>query len=187
MKQREPESSGRPARRSKSRRGSETVEFTLVLLPLLAMLGGVVDTAWAVWAKSTLQQAVRLGVRTGVTLTAGQMVGGACLTDTVKGIVQSNAMGLLRGSSGLSKIKVNYIQPPAPNSNAAAVDVSALATADAPGNIMQVSVQGFSLVPLLPRITSWHGPVDTSPLIVTVYSADLIEPNRNPPCVGTAP
>ena len=99
----------------------------------------------------------------------------------------TNALGLLGGSTGLAKIKVNYLQPPAPTSNAAAVDVSTQAAGNTPGNIMQVSVQGFSLVPLLPRIFDWHTGADNSPLIINVFSADLIEPSRDPPCIGTAP
>ena len=163
------------------------VEFTLVLLPLLAMLLVLMDTAWAIWAKSTLQQAVRYGVRNGITLTTAQMAQGACLTDTVKALVQQNSMGLVAGKSGLALIKVNYYQPPAANSNAAAVDVSNQNNGNAPGNIMQVSVQNFSLVPLMPRLFSWKQAPDTNPLLISVYAADLIEPSRTPPCIGTAP
>jgi len=168
-------------------RGSEAIEFTLVLLPLFSITAVLVDTSWAVFAKSALQRAVRLGVRSGVTLTASQMATGACLTDTVKGIVQQNSLGILNGSTGISMIKVNYLQPPQPGSTAAAVDVSNQSTGDTPGNIMEVSVQNFSLIPLLPRIFNWKQAADNSPLIITVSSADLIEPSRNPPCIGTAP
>jgi hypothetical protein len=170
-------------------RGAEPLEFTLVLLPLLAMLTVLMDTSWAVFAKATLQRAVRIGVRTGITLTASQLAHGACLTDTVKSTVQANAIGLLAGSSGLGLIKVNYFQPPAVDSNSAATDVSANSDGDLPGNIMQVSVQNFSLIPLLPRIFNWKEKPDTSPLVFSVYSADLIEPasGTDRPCIGTAP
>jgi Flp pilus assembly protein TadG len=171
-------------------RGAEPLEFTLVLLPLLAMVTVLLDTSWAVFAKSTLQRAVRIGVRTGIILTASQMAQGACLTDTVKSTVQANAMGLLHGSSGLGLIKVHYFQPPAVDSNSAATDVSANSDGDQPGNIMQVSVQNYSLVPLLPRIFNWKTAADTNPLVIQgVYSADLIEPasSTDRPCIGTAP
>lgn len=177
----------RRAERARRRRGSELLEFSLVIVPLLAMMTVLLDTGWAIFAESTLQRAVRIGVRTGVTLTASQMSGGACLTDTVKGVVQSNSFGLLNGSSGLAKIKVNYFLPPAPNSSSAATDVSTQADGDAPGNIMQVSVQGYSLHPLMPRVYGLRG-VDNSDLVIAnVNSADIIEPSRNPPCIGTAP
>ena len=177
---------GRASRRRRTK-GSELLEFTLVIMPLMAMITVLADTGWAVFAESTLQRAVRIGVRTGVTLTASQMASGACLTDTVKSVVQSNAFGLLHGSSGLAKVKVNYFLPPEPASTAAATDVSAQSNGDAPGNIMKVSVQNFSLAPLMPRIFSTRLAMDNSPLIITVNSADIIEPDRNPPCVGTAP
>lgn len=156
---------------------------------MMAFTTVLADTAWAIWAKATLQRAVRLGVRAGVTLTAQQMANGACLTDTVKGVVQGYAFGLLNGSSGLALIKVNYLQPPAPGSNAAATDVSGQANGDQGGNIMQVSVQNFNLVPLMPRITSWKTAPDRNPMIFSVSSADVIEPSGaySAPCIGTAP
>jgi Flp pilus assembly protein TadG len=181
--------SGRRGRAFGSR-GAEPLEFTLVLLPLLAMVTVLVDTSWAVYTKSTLQRAVRIGVRNGIVLTAGQMAQGACLTDTVKSTVQANAMGLLRGDSGLAMVKVHYIQPPAANSAGAAVDVSANSDGNQPGNIMQVSVENYSLIPLLPRIYNWKIQADRNPLVIVgVSSADLIEPASatDRPCIGTAP
>jgi Flp pilus assembly protein TadG len=171
---------------NRHRRGAELLEFSLAFLPLMSMLLITANIAWAVFAKSALQRAVRMGVRTGVTLTAGQMTGGACLTDTVKATVQQNALGLLSSSAGLAKIKVHYLKPPDVNSTAAATDVSTQLNGNQPGNIMVVSVEGFSLVPILPRIYVGQ-PVDKNPLIITVSSADRIEPSRNPPCIGTAP
>jgi hypothetical protein len=38
--------------------------------------------------------------------------------------VQQRSLGLLKGSSGLARIKVRYYQPPAPGSTGPAVDVS---------------------------------------------------------------
>jgi Flp pilus assembly protein TadG len=192
MTQIEPQTARKSGRRPRAfrSRGAEPLEFTLVLLPMLAMVTVLLDTSWAVYAKSTLQRAVRLGVRTGITLTASQMATGACLTDTVKSTVQANSMGLLHGSSGLALIKVHYFQPPAINSTSAAADVSPNSDGDQPGNIMQVSVQGFSLVPLVPRIFNWNAAADKNPLVIQgVFSADLIEPasSTDRPCIGTAP
>lgn len=172
------------------RKGSELLEFSLVVLPLLAMITVLADTAWAIFAESTLQRAVRIGVRTGVTLTASspQVTAAGDLTTAVKQVVQSNSFGLLSGTAGYAKIKVNYYLPPPPSSTASATDVSSQANGDAPGNIMKVSVQGFSLNPLMPRIYGSNTPVDNSALVVAnVNSADIIEPSRNPPPIGTAP
>ena len=49
---------GGPWRRKARRRGSEALEFTLVIVPLLAITTVLVDTAWAIFAESTLQRAV---------------------------------------------------------------------------------------------------------------------------------
>jgi len=179
--------------------GSEVLEFTFAFLPLLAFTFVLVDTAWAVMAKATVQRAVRIAVRTGITLTATSpqiTSGGGTLTGAVKGLVQSNSLWLLNGTTGLSYIKVNYYYPPASGTTGSVTEVSTCTAvalpscptvADASGNIMQVSVQGLSIGALVPRIFGPGKGVDNSPTSVTVYSADIIEPNTNPPPVGTAP
>ena len=195
MTQSEPGTGQKSGRRRRGFRcrGAEPLEFTLVLLPMLAMVTVLLDTSWAVYTKATLQRAVRIGVRTGITLTASQMGTGACLTDTVKGVVQSNAMGLLGSGTSAANyalIKVHYFQPPAVSSSSAATDVSNKSDGDQPGYIMQVSVQNFSLNPLLPRIYKWQTAPDKTPMVLQgVYSADLIEPASisDRPCIGTAP
>jgi Flp pilus assembly protein TadG len=171
--------------RAVRQRGSEALEFTFVMLPLVCMIFILLNIAWAVFAKSTLQRAVRIGVRTGVATST--VAAGSSLTDVVKGVVQANSLGLLNGTTGLSYIKVHYFLPPATGSTSPPTDVSSALNADAGGNIMQVSVQGFSLIPIVPRIFHWYEAPDINPLIVNVYSADIIEPNRTPPPVGTAP
>jgi Flp pilus assembly protein TadG len=88
-------------------KGAEVLEFTLVLLPMLAMILVLMDTAWAIYVESSLQYAVRVGVRSGVTITAAQTPKGSCLTDMVKSTVQQNSFGLLSGASNLALIKVN--------------------------------------------------------------------------------
>ena len=163
------------------------LEFTLTLLPMLIIIFTMLDVAWAIFSKGTLEYAVRTGVRKGVTITGTQATAaGGCLTDMVKSHVQANSLGLLRGSSGLAKIKVNYLQPPPPGSTAAATDVSTQSNGNQPLNIMQVSVQGFTLAALVPRIFGWKT-IDTSATTISIASADLIEPSRDVPCIGTAP
>ncbi|HEY3840540.1 MAG TPA: TadE/TadG family type IV pilus assembly protein [Bryobacteraceae bacterium] len=161
------------------------MEFTLVMLPLLSMIFILLNITWAVFTKSTLQRAVRIGVRAGISTTS--TTSGTCLTDLVKSTVEANSMGLLNGTTGLGYIKVNYYMPPASNTNTPPTDVSSALNADNGGNIMQVSVQGYSLLPIVPRIYDWKQAPDKNPLIVNVYAADIIEPSRTPPCVGTAP
>lgn len=173
-------------RRHRGRKGSELVEFTFCFLPLLMMVFLLMDVSWAIFVKSSLQYAVRAGVRYGVTVT-GTQAGNSDLTTLVKSVVQNNSLGLLSGSTGLAKIKVNYLQPPAPGSTAAATDVSNQSYGNTPGNIMQVSIQGFSLIPLAPRIFSWKQAADGSSTVIAAVAADVIEPSNDVPAIGTAP
>src|SRR5262249_3240398 len=104
-----------------------------------------------------------------------------------KSTVQQNSFGMLTGDTRLALIKVNYFKPPAADSIDPVTDVSGQVDGNTPGNIMQVSVQGYSLMPLVPRIFNWNDKPERNPLLITVYAADRIEPSRNPPCIGTAP
>jgi Flp pilus assembly protein TadG len=167
-------------------RGSEIVEFALVLMPMLAALTVVIDIGWAVFAKSTLQRAVRVGVTAGTTLTASQITQG-CLTAAIKSKVQQNASGILSGTAGLNSIKVRYFLPPLPDSTGPATDVSSQADGNTPGNIIQVSVENFVFQPLLPRIISLQKGSSKSPLALYAYSAGLIQPTQDRPCIGAAP
>jgi len=113
------------------------------------------DSAWAIFVKSTLEYAVRAGVRQGITITGTQATAAnSNQTAMVKSIVQQNALGLLSGATGLAKIKVNYFLPPAANSNAAMTDVSTQADGNAGLNVMQVSVQ--KLHPAVARTAHIH-------------------------------
>jgi Flp pilus assembly protein TadG len=175
-------------RRSRRRKGAETIEFALTFLPFVAMLFLLVDSAWAIFAKSTLEYAVRAGVRQGITITGTQATAaGSNQTAMVKAIVQSNALGLLSGATGLSEIKVNYFLPPAPGSNGAMTDVSTQTNGNAPLNVMQVSVQGYSIASLVPRMFSWKTKGDGSAMAIGAVAADLIEPGSDSPPIGTAP
>jgi Flp pilus assembly protein TadG len=169
------------------------LEFTFALLPLLVMTFVLLDVAWAIFAKNTLAYAVRAGLRVGITATgtkaktAGPGGTASDLTTMVKTAVQNNALGLLKGATGLAKIKVHYFLPPTTSSTLGLTDVSTLASGDTPLNVMQVSVQGFSLSPLIPRIFSWNQAPDNASTNINAIAADLIEPSRDVPPIGAAP
>jgi len=170
------------SRRRRRAKGAQIVEFTLNFLPFMAMVIVVVDTAWAVFAEATLQQSVRMAARVGVTLTNTQINGD--LTSAVKALVQQHSVGLLNGATGLSYIKVNYF-----DGNNPSTDVSTQSWGNISGNIMQVSVQNFPLVPLMARIFTLKDSPDRNALSISVYSADVIEPmstSLTPP-IGAAP
>lgn len=169
-------------------RGAEFLEFTFTFLPFVAMLFVLMDVAWAVFVKATLDYAVRAGVRTGITITGTQAAAaGSDLTSMVKSIVQQKSLGTLSGPAGLAKIKVHYFLPPSDGSTAPATDVSGQANGNSPGNIMQVSIEGFMLPALVPRIFSWNQAADASGTAIHAVAADLIEPSHDTPPIGTAP
>jgi Flp pilus assembly protein TadG len=172
----------RLSRRRRGSQGAQLLEFTLNFLPFMIMIIVLVDTAWAIFAQATLQQAVRMAVRAGVTLTTAQVT--TNLTDTVKADVQAHAVGLLNGATGKAYIQVHYFDQDNPS-----VDVSTQASGNRGGNIMRVSVVGYPLVPLMPRFFSWKDTVDKSPMSMTVYAADMIEPIATylTPAIGPAP
>jgi Flp pilus assembly protein TadG len=167
--------------RRRRTKGAELIEFTLNFLPFLMMIIVVVDTAWNVFAQATLQQAVRMAVRQGVTLTTTQVTGN--LSDTVKTLVQQHAVGLLNGTNGKSYIKVHYFDGDNPS-----VDVSTQSWGNNSGNIMRVSVENFPVSPLFARLWMGGG-VDKTSTNISVYAADMIEPiSQNlKPAIGPAP
>src|ERR1035441_6008677 len=81
----------RPAK-SFRRRGSTMVEGSLVILPLLAVLFGVLDLSIAIFVKNTVQFAVCQGVRYAVT---SQTMTGMGQDDSIKTVVQNYTLGFL--------------------------------------------------------------------------------------------
>jgi Flp pilus assembly protein TadG len=168
-------------------RGSELIEFTMVLVPLFSILFVLIDISWAIFAKSTLQYAIRAAVRQGVTITGTQATAaGETLTQMVKDTVQANALGLLSGTTGRAYIQVHYLMQDS-TSSTGLTDVSTNANGNNAGNIMQVSIVGFPLSPLVARIYTAGSAVDKAPTNLNVSSADAIEPSVDIPPIGVAP
>src|ERR1019366_1862151 len=140
--------------KSKSCRGAEMIEFTFALLPLLVMVFVLLDVAWAIFAQSTLAGAVRAGLRLGITETKTQMAqaGGTDLTTMVKQRVQSYAGGLLGKlptDPRYQAIKVHYY-------DTTVTDVCADPNGLKQGYIMTVSIEGYSMNPLVARLWGWN-------------------------------
>ena len=115
--------------------GSEVVEFGLVLLPLLAVLFLIMDVSWLFFAQASLQHAAGVGVRYAIT-------NNNLSQDSIKSVVQENAMGFLAGDSGLNKITVSYYSPANPSKPLKG------SGSTAGGNIIEISVQGVTVNPL---------------------------------------
>lgn len=160
-----------PHKSARGLRGSVLIESSFVLLPLLAILFGVVDIAFAVFVRDTMQFAVRQGVRYAVT---SQTMAGMGQDQSIKTIIQTNSMGLLDGLSpthnGMSQISITYYNPV----NLAVVTGTG---SNSGGNIVVVSCNGLSWAWMAPLLRS------ATPMQFSVSSADIMEgsPIAGPP------
>jgi|SRR5579872_7055400 len=140
----------------RAERGSETIEFGLVIVPLFAFMFLILDISWAVFTKVTLQQSVREGVRYAVTY---QTSGALGQDASIKAVVQQASIGILQGATGASLISIQYYTP----------DTLAPTASNAAGNIVSVSVNGYSLSPMGPLL---HG---NTPLNLSATAWDRTE------------
>jgi Flp pilus assembly protein TadG len=143
--------------RTKSRqRGNAMIEVGLTVVLLFGLIFLVMDLSMLLFIRSTLQQAVRDGVRVGVT---SRLVGSTTnLSDSVKTAVQGGALGFLNGASGACRISVNYFDPN-----------TGTASTGAQGDILVVSVNNYNYTPLGAIMKS------ANPLSISVSSSDIVE------------
>src|SRR5437899_1976358 len=125
----------RGSRRSR-RKGAEIVEASLIIVPLFGLIFLSLDLSMVIFVRSTLQHAVREGVRYAIT---GANSPGPCHDDSIKTIVKNNALGLLNSTTASAAIHVHFQNP-----------VTGAVTNNDRGNIVQVSVEGYQFLPLAP-------------------------------------
>lgn len=157
------------------------VEFTLVMLPMLMFLFLILDVAWAVYSRATLQYAVAQGVRFAVTsLTIGTLG----QKDSIRTVVQQNAFGRLGANSSApawAKIQVHFYLPDG-------TDVSGVAGGNGQHNgvypLVQVSVEGLSQTTFMPTI-KMPGLGTLSPIVMSARAWDRMEasPLKGPPAM----
>lgn len=146
--------------------GSTMVEFSIVILPLLALVFLIMDCAWALFGRASLQHAAREGVRYAVTATP---LPGSCMNASIRQVVQQNSFGFVPAAAAASDIAVTYFNPitlkPVTGANSTAA-----------GNVVQVSISNVSVT----SIGLWHG---STPLNLGAQAADVMEGNPSgPPC-----
>ncbi|MBS1855352.1 MAG: pilus assembly protein [Acidobacteria bacterium] len=153
----------RSGKLSRTRRGSVLVESSFAILPLLALMFGIIDIAFAIFVRNTMQFAVRQGVRYAVT---SQTMTGLGQDDSIKAVVRTYSMGLLDGLSpdgdGSRHIAINYYDP-------IGLTLLAGAGSNVGGNIVVVSCNGLSWAWMVPLLRS------TAPMQFSVSSADIME------------
>ena len=142
-----------------SHRGSAMIEGTFVFLLLLGLLFLLMDLSWGIFAKASIQHAVREGVRYAVT---SQTDGSNGQVASIKNVVQQNAMGFLAGSSNYALINVNFY----------AADTLAVLTgpgSNSGGNLVIVSVDNYQLKPMFPLLRP------ATPVQFSVRAGDKME------------
>ena len=150
-------------------RGNTMVESAFALLPLFILIFGIIDFSMAIFLRSTLQNAVREGVRYAVTY---QLMSGSCQDDSIRTVVKNNSVGFIN-SSNTSMVTVRYYVPsnlttPVTGTNS-----------NFPGNVVEIGVEGYNW--------NWMAPLSrgSSALTMNLYSADVMEGlpgGVNPPC-----
>jgi hypothetical protein len=155
-----------------SQKGTESVEFALVLLPLFAFVFLIINIAWLIFARACLQEAVRQGVRYAIT---GQTLSGMGLDASVQTAVQQDSFGFIPAANA-GCVSVQFFSPS---------DLSTPLTgsgSDAPGNVVKVSIGNFSVRPLSALL------INSAPIPLTASSSDIMQggPGGLPPSRGTA-
>ncbi len=157
------------------------LEFALAILPVLGFLFLLLDVAWAVYSRATLQYAVAQGVRYAIT---SQTLGGLGQKDSIRTIVQRNAFGNLGANSSAaawSSIQVHFYLPNG-------TDVSGVVGGNGQQNgvypLVEVSVESISEKSLLP-IVRIPGLGTLGPIIMSARAWDRMEasPPSGPPAM----
>jgi Flp pilus assembly protein TadG len=148
-------------KRKRRSAGNALLEGALVIIPTFAMIAGFVDFGLMFFRWTTLQNAAREGVRYAVTFQTSGSLGQA---DSIRQVVQTNAMGLVRASDTPQSIIVKYYKQATPN-------VEVTTNGNSPGNIVEIHIQS----PLYSWILSGPGALRTQgPMRFNVYAYDIL-------------
>ncbi|MDZ7636934.1 MAG: hypothetical protein U5J83_01540 [Bryobacterales bacterium] len=166
--------SARVARKRKGQRGAEALGGAFVMMLILPLSFLIVDIAWGVFIKVSLQHAVREGVRFAITSQTSTGAGGASMghIDSIKGVTLAAAGGLMAGQEDTVSVKfysaesATLAEDTGPNRNRG-------------GNIVMVNIENYAYRPLIPvyKIGQWQSLeiLDDPPMLMTVHAADRME------------
>ena len=162
-KRRRVQSGALPRRTARGRRerGTVFVEFSLVFIPLFALLLLIMDFGWIIFAQASLQEAAREAVRYGIT---GQIASGCSGLDcSIRKQVVAYSFGFVRSSNASSLVSIHYYSP------TTLTDVTGTSSATLGGNIVQVSISNVT-------VKSFAGLLQTgSPVVLAATSSDVME------------
>ncbi len=157
--------------RNRRRAGAALLEFALTVLPTFGLIFAFIDFGLLLFRWATLQNAVREGCRYAITF---QTMTGDGQNASIEAVVQQYAMGIVSTTDNPQDIFVKYYSP----TNLTTPIVGA---GNAPGNIVEVSVQGVSwswIAPLSGSSGSGGVPFlrNTTPITLNIYSSDILGP-----------
>jgi Flp pilus assembly protein TadG len=152
------------------RRGNVILEFALVMTPFFALALTTIELALPIFKKSTFENAVREGCRYGITYQTtynGMTYGSQTLA--IQAVVEANGMGFLNDPT---LILVDYFN------SSTFVKVTGQPGANSDGNILQVSILGYTHKWIAPVAWFWGATtfqINPAPLSITAVSADRLE------------
>jgi cytochrome c-type biogenesis protein CcmE len=145
-------------------RGSAALEAALVILPMFAILLAVIDFSVAIFIRNSLMNAVREGVRFGIT---GRTLPGLAHDGSIKEIVRQYSMGFLNPEN-LDQVTIRYFDP-------ITSQFAEGQGSNRGGNILEVRIDNYPWLWMAPVLRSNSG------LTFSVQSSDLMEPQPNGP------
>lgn len=166
------EQTGKRVRRARGQRGAEALGGAFVMMLLLPLMFLIVDIAWGVFVKVTLQHAVREGVRYAITSQTATNASGANMghLGSIKARTIAAAGGILAGQE--DKVTVTFYTP-----DSLVEDTSA--TRNRGGNVVMVNIENYEYRPLIPVYTigDWQKLEirQDPPIRITVHAADRME------------
>jgi len=158
--------------------GNAIIESAFTLIPTFALIFAFVDFGLMLYRWSSLQNAVRAGVRYAITMqTEATQVPppsspSSSQTASIKNIVAKNSMNIVTATDSPQHIFVKFYSTLDP-------DTQIMANGNKPGNIVEVSVQNISFGWLAPLSGSYSSAVapffrDSNPVGFQVFALDIL-------------
>ena len=143
----------------RNRRGAAMLEFSLAIVPFLAIALAIVDFSIPIFLRTTLTHAAREGSRFGITY---RTRAGKTHSQSIQDVVMEQSMGFLSGDPGRDKVKVRFYSP-------TTFDEQTGPDRNMGGNVLEVSVEGFTWQYMIPLLRS------SAPLTIHATSSDRLE------------
>lgn len=169
--------------RKQRRRGNALVEFSLTWFPIMALLFGLADVSRMIFMRNMMQNAVREGVRFGITYQLN-LDNAACASQTecIKQVVAKNSLGFFSGTVGgqtaTNYIKVSYYTPDTLSTPVTqgqlpkTVNGVNIQYMNQSGNLLEVRVDNYPINWMVPLPSNYLGGTG---LVFSVSSSDILQ------------